>query len=391
LDIPKVGNVSPKHCVGDSRLDPVYGRKLENLLNRCDLSAKGRLPNVYLLTKIPLIYYKVQPSTIIERNKGMSKKLWILFLSIFIVCRIDTVDAEFQVKTNSETGQWLIFENDKPVLQYNYKILPLPDGYFDRLNQGNRKYAVPRNDYIHPLYDLNGEPVTEDWSQDHPHHRGIYWAWPEVCYKNEFGDLHALQKVFARPTDKIETIKENGQFKLIAENVWKWLDKESIVHEQTVITIFPFDKNGRKINLDFTFEALVDEVTLARRGTQHYGGLNIRMRPLKEFEIGSFYSDEKEIPLPQKPAWVCASWKNPKSDGHTELTVFEKMVNPDYPGDLIQYPNLNWFQPAFPKKGTRYSLKKKEPLVLRFQLWLHSASDDNTVKKETWKKFQNEK
>jgi hypothetical protein len=43
--------------VGDSRLDPVDGRKWENRLNRGDLSAKGRLPDVYLLTKIPLIYY----------------------------------------------------------------------------------------------------------------------------------------------------------------------------------------------------------------------------------------------------------------------------------------------------------------------------------------------
>jgi hypothetical protein len=32
------------NSVGDSRLDPVGGRKLEKRLNRCDLSAKGRLP-----------------------------------------------------------------------------------------------------------------------------------------------------------------------------------------------------------------------------------------------------------------------------------------------------------------------------------------------------------
>jgi hypothetical protein len=57
MDNHKVGNVSPKHCVGDSRLAPVGGRKWENRLNRGDLSAKGRLPDVYLLTKIPLIYY----------------------------------------------------------------------------------------------------------------------------------------------------------------------------------------------------------------------------------------------------------------------------------------------------------------------------------------------
>ncbi|MDR0609746.1 MAG: hypothetical protein LBG58_06525 [Planctomycetaceae bacterium] len=39
-----VGNLSPKGCVGDSRLDPVCGRNWENQINRCDLSAKGCLP-----------------------------------------------------------------------------------------------------------------------------------------------------------------------------------------------------------------------------------------------------------------------------------------------------------------------------------------------------------
>jgi hypothetical protein len=44
------------NSVGDSRLDPVGRRKWKNQLNRGDLSAKGRLPDVYLLTKISLIY-----------------------------------------------------------------------------------------------------------------------------------------------------------------------------------------------------------------------------------------------------------------------------------------------------------------------------------------------
>jgi hypothetical protein len=34
--ITKVGNVLLKHCVGDSRLAPVDGRKWENPLNRGD-------------------------------------------------------------------------------------------------------------------------------------------------------------------------------------------------------------------------------------------------------------------------------------------------------------------------------------------------------------------
>ena len=88
---------------------------------------------------------------------------------------------------------------------YNYQSVSMPDTVKPRIAPGNQKYAVPRSDYIHPLYGLHGEILTDDWVPDHPHHRGIYWAWPEVDWQGKRGDLHALQDVFARPTGKIES------------------------------------------------------------------------------------------------------------------------------------------------------------------------------------------
>jgi hypothetical protein len=295
--------------------------------------------------------------------------------------------ADFDVQVNEAAGTYLVSENGTPVFQYNYKTIPLPDGYLDKLERPDyaRQHAVPRSNYIQPLFDFDGSPVTKDWSNDHPHHRGIYWAFPEVGYKGELADLHALQKVFARPTGKISANKtDKGQFQLAAENVWKWKDDEPIVNEWVTLTIFPRDTNGRKINIDLRLESLVDEVTLARRGTKAYGGLNIRMQPLADWKASAFREKENAA---QNPAWVCASWKNPKSEGRTELTVFEKTTNPDYPGEFVQFPNLNWFQPTFPKSGTRYTLKKSEPLTLRFQLWLHDASLNDEAKKKAWSEF----
>jgi len=37
-----------------------------------------------------------------------------------------------------------------------------------------------RNNYIHPLNDLDGNILTEDFPMDHPHHRGIFWAWHQI-------------------------------------------------------------------------------------------------------------------------------------------------------------------------------------------------------------------
>ncbi|MGL6194263.1 MAG: DUF6807 family protein [Thermoguttaceae bacterium] len=322
--------------------------------------------------------------------------------------------AEFTIDKDA-AGQYVFKEDGKPVLQYNYETVQLPDGYLEKLQHG-QIYAVPRSDYIHPLFDLEGEPITKDWAQDHAHHRGIYWAWPEVGYKDEFADLHALQNIFARPTGKINGEIKDEQCVLTAENVWNWKDSEPIVNEKVTITVSPKKDNGRYIDLQFEFTSLVDEVTLARRGTEFYGGLNIRMASLPEYESG-FFADTPEpaetvkptesvdtnVPVVSaktsessvktsvtpNPAWVFAKWKNEKTQKKTEWTIFEKATNPDYPGQYVAYPEINWFQPTFPKAKTRFTLKKDETLTLNYRIWLHNGSSDDATKKSEWTKYQN--
>jgi hypothetical protein len=46
-----------------------------------------------------------------------------------------------------------------------------------------------------------------------------------------------------------------------------------------------------------------------------------------------------------------------------------RALNPGYPGDYVKHPKLPWFQPTFPKAGTRYKMKPDEPL-LRYRLWI---------------------
>ena len=151
-------------------------------------------------------------------------------------------------------------------------------------------YAVPRSNYIHPLYGPSGELLTRDWSKDHPHHRGIYWAWPEVEFGKKLGDLHALQIVFARPTGNIRIINASDYAQVEAENIWMWEDSIPVVREVAIIRAYRSDNNGRVIDLSFRFVAMKDSVSIARRETKLYGGLNIRMQTPKFQEI-SFYRD----------------------------------------------------------------------------------------------------
>jgi len=289
-----------------------------------------------------------------------------------------------RVSKDNATGQYLISDEGRPVLQYNYQSVE-PGEILKQVQAGNLKYARPRSDYIHPLYGLDGEVLTKDWSVEHPHHRGIYWAWPEVDNGAERGDLHALQRVFARPAGKCATRDGVDCAQLEAENIWMWEDKEPIVNERAIIRAFRLNEQGRIIDLTFYFTALKDGITIARRGMAHYGGLNIRLAAVKDQQI-VFHTDPPEAN--PRMAWGKLWGLFEGGKAATELTVFQTRANPCYPGEWIQYPNLNWLQPTFPANGTRYPLEKGEPLTLRFRLWIHRSGEaTEETYREQWKTF----
>jgi len=269
------------------------------------------------------------------------------------------------------TGQIDITEAGRPVLRYNYQIIKPPPGLLGSVPPSSRKYAVARSDYIHPLFGLDGEALTLDWPPNHPHHRGVYWAWPEVDFRKMRGDLHALQHVFSRPTGHIQLKSGDAAASIVAENRWLWEDTTPIVREVATIVAHRADASGRAIDLKLEFTALVDGVKIARRGTNHYGGLNIRLAPIANMKL---IHDADPPDAQPRRAWSAATgtWTGAKRP--SLLAVLEKAANPDYPGDYVEYPALPWFQPAFPRAGTRYKLKQGHPLVLQYRLWVHGNS-----------------
>ena len=304
------------------------------------------------------------------------------------------------VNQDHKSGQMILSEEGKPVLQYNYETVYERDAIdtlaankyittkSDTFMANPSIYAVARSNYIHPLYGPGGEILTRDWSKDHPHHRGIYWAWPEVDFGSKRGDLHALQIVFARPTGKIKLQSGPVFAQIEAENLWMWKNTIPIVREVAVIRAYRSTSKGRIIDLAFRFIALKDSVTIARRGTHQYGGLNVRMQTPKNQHI-SFTTDSSN--LKPRHTWSDLSGLFAGADATSGLMVIQHQKNPDYPGDWIQYPELSWVQPTFPASGTRYKLIPGKPLILRFRLFIHSGSQpDKALSVLLWDAFNSE-
>ena len=331
------------------------------------------------------------------------RKSYFLFLLVitivYVSCQSESGSVMLAVE-DTESGQILLKEAGKPVLRYNYKTVyekdaldTLPANKYavtanDTFMANPSIYAVPRSNYIHPVYGLYGEMLTRDWSKDHPHHRGIYWAWPEVDFGNKRADLHALQIVFARPTGKIKLQSGQKYSQVEAENLWMWGDTIPIAREVALIRAYRSTPQERVIDLAFRFVAMKDSISIARRDTRLYGGLNIRMHTPKE-QLISFHTDSADI-LPRR-AWSDLSGLFSGAEGVSGMMVLQHKLNPEYPGEWIQYPDLSWVQPTFPTSGTRFKLEKDKELILRYRIIVHTgAQPDKDSSALLWDAFNSD-
>ncbi len=309
------------------------------------------------------------------------------------------INAGIKTRLDPNSGQVIIEEASEIALHYNYQtvyekdVIRLENEKIEehvRTKKDTFKttsiYAVPRSDYIHPLYGLEGEMLTRDWPEGgHPHHRAIFWAWPEVEYGSELGDLYALQRVFARPTGNIKFTSGPVYAQIIAENLWMWEDTEPIVREHAAIRVYRATPTSRIIDLTISLLALKDSITIATRYTDSYGGLNLRMMS-PELQKISYFTDEANA----KPlrAWSDFSGVFEGNNSPSGLIVLQHSDNPEYPGDWVEYPNLAWVQPTFPTSGTRYPLSTGKPLILRYRLIIHAgAKPDVDISEKIWDAF----
>ena len=151
--------------------------------------------------------------------------VYTAILAIFPSCK-----RGMRAEEDPATGQIIIPEGPKPVLQYNYKTV-LGKHALARMHANKYRsdlngsfiantciYIVPRSNIIHSLYILSVELLTRDWSKDHPNHPGIYRLWPEVEYGKKLEDLCVLKIVFARTTVNFRIVNESDYVCVEADN-----------------------------------------------------------------------------------------------------------------------------------------------------------------------------
>lgn len=267
-----------------------------------------------------------------------------------------------------DNGRLTLSENGDPVFVFHTGVVeppaPLPA-------------ALRRSAYIHPLYGLDGETLTQDFPLDHLHHRGIFWAWPEVRLNGERIDLWHLRGVRTRHVEIIEETADARRARLAVRNIWSQDDSpgEAIVTETVRILVHPADESGRAIDFDLAFENTSgNAITFAGASGKGYGGFNLRPDAVRKpfsFTAASGPLDEDHLRYPTP--WADVSFQ-PAPDGpHAGAAIFQHPGNPGYPHEGWIMRHYGFLGACWPHEE-EFELGAGDTLRLRYRVYVHRGN-----------------
>lgn len=296
-----------------------------------------------------------------------------------------TIRAESEAGIDvTETEEGFLFrEGDDDVLFYQRTPKSL-DGRYERAN------------YVHPLYDLDGHVLTEDFPADHLHHRGIFWAWHQVWVgEQKIGDAWTCRDFIWDVADADVVDRPAGAKALRVRVLWKspeWRDESGklrpIVEETTEITVHPRGADTRAIDFQIGLRAIERNVRIGgSEDDKAYGGFSTRIRLPEDI----LFTSRKGVVTPERTSidagpWMDMSARFGDGDDASGLTILCHPDSAGFPQPWILRDSHSMQNPAFPGRSPM-SLSRSDPMTLRYRLILHHGPADPALINEWQREF----
>jgi len=289
----------------------------------------------------------------------------LLITLLPVVAPAQTPPAWQAVRTAE--GVW-VQEGDTKVLFYQRRPRS-EDGKYTRAN------------YVHPLLDLDGEPLTEDFPADHRHHRGVFWAWHQVTIGGKaVGDPWALKDCGWDIRD-VQAESSDNAMSLRTTVHWLsplWRDASGamkpFVLEQAVIRVHRAEKDRRLVDFEVGLTALQPETRIGGAAPMPgYGGFSPRLRLPKDVRFLGPTGEVEPLPGPVAPSpWidVVGTFTNDRISGVAMLT---HPTTPGFPQPWILRRRGSMQNPVYPGANP-VALPVDRPTVLRYRLVIHRGA-----------------
>ena len=267
--------------------------------------------------------------------------------------------------TKDAQGYWFS-EADTKVLFYQAERKALPDG------------RAARSNYFHPLYDLDGNVMTEDFPEDHIHHRGIFWAWHQVRINGA-----AVQDQWVN-RDSFWTLQD-ARSESDARSAWLTLrvawespqftdargQRRPFVEERSVTRVYRAEGAIRTIDFHQRLTALVDGVEIGgSEDAKGYGGFSYRIAMPPDIR----FTGQRGVVTPIENAvdaspWMDVSGSYGKS-GKSGLTVLTHPSTTGFPQPWILRARSSMQNAVYPGRQP-VAIPRDRPVILRYRLVVH--------------------
>ncbi|MCC6486364.1 MAG: PmoA family protein [Candidatus Hydrogenedentes bacterium] len=270
-----------------------------------------------------------------------------------------------------------VFENGTPVLVYNYGIVTPPEGI-------DAKYR--RSSYIHPLYDLDGIVMSQDFPDDHYHHRGVFWTWPNCTVGERPMDVWLLDGV--RPVFDTWLAREAGATAHIAvQNLWRFDDDGATpIREHIDLVVHPSSETSRAIDFTLRFENISDApVTFLGSPVDKKGYGGFCFRPDKVYKPFTFTTIQGVCPedaLAFETPWADVSWSPTVDSPVRGVAIFQHPSDPGYPHKGWIFRHYAFLGASWPHNDP-FTLHPGDSFQLKYRVLVHRGSaEDAGVAKE---------
>ena len=259
------------------------------------------------------------------------------------------------------------YDGDRPVLFYH-------------TGTNTYKGTHARASYVHPLTGLDGEVLTEDFPDDHPHHRGIFWAWHQMLVGGKsVGDPWACKDIVwdVRESGVIESPVGSAAIKAtvhLKSPKFKG-GNEAFLEETVTIRAHRIADQSRAMDFTIALKSLVEaEVKIGgAENDKGYGGFSTRIVMPADLTM----TGPKGAVTPKRTPVATGEWLNfagTFGKNKSAIAILVHPENPGYPTPWILRKKGSAQNAVYPGRHA-ITVPRDKPLVLRYRLLLHKQAN----------------
>lgn len=278
----------------------------------------------------------------------------------------------------------------KPVLQYNKKTRPVPEGL---------PQYYSRSGYIHPVYTPTGQELTGDYPADHAHQHALFFAWTKSSFNGQKVDFWNQAKDLGRIEfrEVVHLKREEQRVTFSVKHAHqvkdgdKWVDA---LFEVWTVTVHQSPEDRFLFDIVSVQQCASDKpLSLAK---YHYGGMAIRgnIQWLKEKEDRGIEPGDVQYLTSEgknrwdgnhtRPDWVAFSGKIDGQD--VSAAVFCSPENFRAPQPVRIHPNKPYFCFA-PMVEGEFKIAPGRKYVSRYRYLVTSKPTDASMIEKHWNRY----